>query len=136
MKPVAEVAAELELDVRKIKRPAVALEMVVRSWNLPNFSMEVAGARWDLRIQDARLDRLGGYLPFKGTSSNSGATLKTDEHREWTVVMPFDRSKAAGLVSPLVLKCTLVDSLRQFPTKPELQPTIEITGLTLITKEE
>jgi hypothetical protein len=135
MKPVTEVSPELELDVRKIKRPAVALEMVVRSWNLPSFSIIVDGSFLELRSQEARQDRLGGYLPFKGTSSNSGSTLKTDEHREWTVVMPFDRSKAAGMVYPLVLKCRLVNSLRQFPTKPELQPTIEFTGLTLITEE-
>ncbi len=133
-RPVMEVAPDLELDVRRIKRKAVALEMVVRSWNAPNPTISSAGLFTSLRSQDGRQDRLGAYLPFKGTSNDA---LKTDENREWTVVVPLDRVEAEKLSSPLVLKCGLVNSLRQYDdTKPRLQPIIEITGLTLITEDQ
>jgi hypothetical protein len=72
-------------------------------------------------------------MPFKGTRSSA---LKTEENREWVVVAPFDRVEAGKLSSPLVLKCGMVDSLRQYVVKPELQPIIEITGLTVITEDE
>ncbi len=132
-RPVVEVAPELELDVRRIKRKAVALEMVVRSWNAPNPTISSAGLFASLRSQDGRQDRLGVYLPFKGTSNDA---LKTEENREWTVVVPLERVEAGKLSSPLVLKCGMVNSLRQYATKPELQPIIEITGLTLITEDQ
>ncbi|WP_409218052.1 FecR domain-containing protein [Prosthecobacter sp.] len=132
-RPVSEVAPELELDVRRIKRKAVALEMVVRSWNLPGLTMGGTGLSLSLRSQDARQSRFGHFMPFKGTSNEA---LRTDEHREWTVVVPLDRMQAKKLPSPLALECGMVSSLRQYAIKPELQPIIEITGLTLITEDQ
>ncbi|HRH97816.1 MAG TPA: hypothetical protein PLB55_17890, partial [Prosthecobacter sp.] len=129
--PVAEVAPELELDMRRIKRKAVALEMVVRSWNAPNITISGPGLLVSLDSKNGTKDRFG-YMPFKGTSNDA---FKARENREWVVVMSFDRVDAGKPSSPLVLKCGMVDSLRQYVVKPELQPIIEITGLTLITED-
>jgi hypothetical protein len=130
--PVTEVAPELELDMRKIKRKVVALEMVVRSWNMPNLTISGSGLFVSLNSKNGTKDRFG-YMPFKGTSNDA---FKARENREWVVVAPFDRIDAGKPSSPLVLKCGMVDSLRQYVVKQELQPIIEITGLTLITEDE
>jgi hypothetical protein len=78
--PVAEVAPELELDMRKIKRKAVALEMVVRSWNMPNLTISGSGLFVPLNSKSGRQDR-SGYMPFKGTRSSALKTVTANTPR-------------------------------------------------------
>ncbi|MDZ4401899.1 FecR family protein [Prosthecobacter sp.] len=128
--PIPAVAAELELDVRKIKRKAVALELVVRCWNLPHISISNAAFFAALTASSARSG--DDHLPFQGSSNSAPKTSNT---WEWTVVVPFDRAQTDKLPNPLLLKCGILDSIRQFNADPDKQPVIEITGITLITQE-
>jgi hypothetical protein len=86
-RPVMEVAPELELDMRRIKRKAVALEMVVRSWNAPNLTISSAGL-FTSSLNSQGRDRTGLVLICR-SKERAVMLSKPMKIREWTVVVPF-----------------------------------------------
>lgn len=130
--PAAQVAPDLKLDVSHVKRRAVALELVVRTWNIPYVTLTNPAFSASLKPEQAAQQRFS-YLPFKGTSNGAPRPL---ENREWTMVVPLERSLADKLPTPFALKCEIIAEIRKLDLKPDKQPVIEITGLTLITEDQ